>query len=65
MKLVCRLQQAAQAGSSVVDFSTLKMEAILSSETSVHTRFTRRYIPEDGILHCLRELRNEILLEVC
>jgi hypothetical protein len=30
--------------------STLKMEAIRSSETSVHTRSTRRYIPEDGFL---------------
>jgi hypothetical protein len=32
--------------------STLKMEAICSSETSVDTqRTTRRYIPEDGTLH--------------
>jgi hypothetical protein len=30
--------------------SGLKMEAIRSSETSVHTRSTRRHIPEDGIL---------------
>jgi hypothetical protein len=36
---------------SHADFSTLKMEAIRSSETSVHTRSTRRHIPEDGILH--------------
>jgi hypothetical protein len=32
------------------EFSTLKMEAILSSKTSVHTRSTRRHIPEHGIL---------------
>jgi hypothetical protein len=37
------------------DFSTLKMEAIRSSETLVHTGTTRRHIPEDGILdvYCL------------
>jgi hypothetical protein len=34
--------------------STLKMEATRSSETSVHTRSTRRHIPEDGILHSHR-----------
>jgi hypothetical protein len=37
-------------GSSLVDFSTLMMEAIRSSETSVYTRSTRRHIQEDGIL---------------
>jgi hypothetical protein len=37
-----------------VDFSALKMEPIRSSETSVHTRVTRRYIPENGILHSHR-----------
>jgi hypothetical protein len=31
-------------------FSTLKMEAIRSSETSVRTRTTRRHVPENGIL---------------
>jgi hypothetical protein len=45
------LQPPAHAGSSLADFSTLKMEAIRSSETSVHTRSTRRHIPEGGILH--------------
>jgi hypothetical protein len=30
------------------------MEAIYSPETSVHTRSTRRHIPEDGILHSHR-----------
>jgi hypothetical protein len=45
-----RLQPPAHAGSSLADFSTLKMEAICSSETSVYTRFTRLHIPEDGIL---------------
>jgi hypothetical protein len=55
---VSRLLQSklppAHAGSSLADFSTLKMEAIRSSETSVHTRSTRRYIPENGILHSHR-----------
>jgi hypothetical protein len=37
------------------DFSTLKIEAIRSSETSVYfTGSTRRHIPEDGILHSHR-----------
>jgi hypothetical protein len=31
-------------------FSTLKMETIRSSETSVHARCTQRHIPEVGIL---------------
>jgi hypothetical protein len=44
------LQPPAHAASSHTNFSTLKIEAIRSSETSVHTRFTRRYIPEDGML---------------
>jgi hypothetical protein len=35
---------------TLADFSTLKMEAIRSSETSIHTRSTRRHIPEDGVL---------------
>jgi hypothetical protein len=49
---VCNLQPPADAGSSFADYSTLNMEAIYSSETSVHTRSIRRHIPEeDGILH--------------
>jgi hypothetical protein len=44
----------AHAGSSLADFSTLKMEVIRPSETSVHTRSTRRQIPEDDILHSHR-----------
>jgi hypothetical protein len=41
-------------GSSLADFSVLKMEAIRSSGKSVHTRFTQRHIPEDGVLQlCL------------
>jgi hypothetical protein len=39
------LQPPDHAGSSFVDFSTLKMEAIRSSETSVHTRSTWSHIP--------------------
>jgi hypothetical protein len=50
----------AHAGSSLADFSTLKMEAISSSETSVYTISTRRHIPEDGILHshCRKNLKS-------
>jgi hypothetical protein len=48
------MQPPAHAAFSLVDFATLKMEAIRSFETSVHTRSTRHYIPEDGILHSHR-----------
>jgi hypothetical protein len=48
------LHPPAHAGFSLADFSTLKMKAIRSSETSVHTRSTRRYIPENGTLHSHR-----------
>jgi hypothetical protein len=34
---------------TVVTIFTLVMEAILSSETSVLARATRRHIPEDGV----------------
>jgi hypothetical protein len=48
-------QPPAHTGSSLADFSTLKMEAIRSSETAVQsTRSTRRHIPEDGILQSHR-----------
>jgi hypothetical protein len=49
-RLALSLQPPAHALSSLADFSILKMEAIRSSETSVHTRTTRRHIPENGIL---------------
>jgi hypothetical protein len=44
------LQPPVHAGSSLADFSTLKMEEIRSSETSFHTRSAQHHIPEDGIL---------------
>jgi hypothetical protein len=47
---VCSLQPPAHSGSSFADFSTLKMEAIRSSETSIHTRSTRHHILVDGLL---------------
>jgi hypothetical protein len=48
------------SGSSLVDFSPLKMEVIRSSETWVHTRCTRHHIPDDGILHshCCENLKS-------
>jgi hypothetical protein len=48
------LQPPAHAGSSLADFSTMKMEAISSSETSVHATSTQPHIPEDDILHSHR-----------
>jgi hypothetical protein len=51
-------------------FSTLKMEVIWPSETSVHIRTTRRYIPEDNNLVqveyrlLLRQMKDEIGTEV-
>jgi hypothetical protein len=52
-----RLRPPTYAGSWLSDFSTLKMEAIRSSETSVHTRCTLRHIPEGGTLNsdCFRK----------
>jgi hypothetical protein len=44
------MQPPAHAGSSLAGSSTLKMEAIRSSETSVNVRSTQRYILEDDIL---------------
>jgi hypothetical protein len=42
---------AAHTCSPLSDYSTLKMEAIRSSETSVYPSSTQRHIPEDNILH--------------
>jgi hypothetical protein len=54
----------AHAASSLADFSTMKMKATRSSETSFHTTSTRRHIPEDGILHSHRRenLKSYIIL---
>jgi hypothetical protein len=48
------LQPPDDAGSPLADFSTLKMEAIVSSETSVNPGSTQRHAPEDNILHSHR-----------
>jgi hypothetical protein len=44
-------EQPAHARSLLANFSTPKMEALRSSETSVHTRNAPPHIPENGILH--------------
>jgi hypothetical protein len=46
--------QVAGAGFLARGVSTLKIEAIRSSETSGYTRSTRGHIPEDGLLHSHR-----------
>jgi hypothetical protein len=48
-RLALSVQPPAHAGSSLPNVSTLKPEAIRSSEMSIHTRTTRRHIPENGI----------------
>jgi hypothetical protein len=42
---------SAHTGFSFADFPTLNIDAICSSETSVHATYTRRHIPGDGILN--------------
>jgi hypothetical protein len=53
-RLVLSLQPPGDAGSPLADSSTLKMEAIPSSETLVNAGSTQRHIPEDDILHSHR-----------
>jgi hypothetical protein len=47
----CSAHEEMNAGSSLADSSPLKLEAIRSSQTSVHTKTRRCCIPENGILH--------------
>jgi hypothetical protein len=46
------VKAGGKQGSGLAYYSTLKMEAICSSETSVDSQWTIwRYIPEDGTIH--------------
>jgi hypothetical protein len=51
---VLQLLATASVDSNSLNLSTLIMEAIRSSVSSVLTRATWRHIPEDDILHSLR-----------
>jgi hypothetical protein len=54
LRSVVQLLVIAYVVPSSLVFSTLMMEAIFSSGTSVLTRAARSNIPEDGILHSHR-----------
>jgi hypothetical protein len=48
---IISVKKIGELGTTLAVTSTLMMEALSSSEASVLTRTTRRYVPEDGIIH--------------
>jgi hypothetical protein len=48
----------------IVDYSSLIMEAVRTSETSVDNHFTRQYIPEDNSEHVNSLIKKKVHGEI-
>jgi hypothetical protein len=59
IKSGCEISSSQGGGNDV--HSSLMMEAVRTSETSVDNYFTRQYIPEDNSEHKIRLFENKAL----